>query len=325
MKKTKFSLVEFFSGAPMFERVLKVLESKQFISPSLQKAADDVVVGVMSPFERACYSFLQESNQKINVLGNCPNPFNKIDNDCLNNIIVEIGICPFSDQLLALKKEYPNQKEIRIFMFGLIRSRLKETYPDIESIKLCEGFLITASTKIAVPDTMEKFAGFKRLSMEKMLENSFKNTFMAPVFEILKTGEFVSTDEPIKDGEILVHEMGDFEKALWMYISQVVGLSENKRDEMKKLLHDGSNVILDLLTSFLNGKDNSVAKGKSYVDDLSEKTNKFIKENSDLKAIIDPMDSLLWNMIKSVIPQEKLDVYDLISIREGFKVVMSNR
>jgi len=322
MKKTKLSFIELFKGVPMFQKVLTVLESKQFVDAGMQKIGDDIIIGVMSPLERACYTVLQQTDQKISAL-TCP--VKNLNANCLDKLIVKIGLCPLSDQLLAIKKEYPHQKDIRNFMFGLITSRLKKICPDIENVKLCEGFRLTTSTKITAPETIEKFASFnKRSSMEKMLENSFKNTFMEPVFEILKKGEFIAIDKPIKDGEVFVREMNDFEKALWSYFSQVIDISKAKSKELETILHESLGSAFDSLLSLLTTdtiSEDGIAE-KNKIDALTEKTNLLLKESDDLKSILTPMTSLVWNILKSNIPDEKLEVYDATGVRDGFKVVV---
>lgn len=69
MNKKTISFVELFNGIPMLHNVLPVLESKTFTDSDLAPRDGYVVIGVMSPLERACFTFLDAAEKKSECYG----------------------------------------------------------------------------------------------------------------------------------------------------------------------------------------------------------------------------------------------------------------
>jgi len=325
MKKTKSSLVELFSGVPMFKRVMEVLESKKFVGiPKDLSFVDRISIGVMSPLERACYTVLHEPDEKIKSLGKCR--IAHLDSDCINSVVVEMEICPFSTQLLAIGKEYPHHKTIQEFMSALIESRLGARKLKLESLSLHAGFRIATRTKIDPPATIETFNDIKKMSVEKMLEVSLKGTFLEAVIKALETGVFKEEAEPIAEGEVYIREMIAFEKAVWTTYSTLFDTYKAKMEERKQLMKGDAFQHLGLMISISSGSGSAepliIPKDENHPDVI--KVSQLGEEIKLLDPEMDHLNELLWNIVKSNIPQDKLDAYDTTGIRQEFKIVMFN-
>lgn len=322
--KEKLSLVKLFSGVPMFEKVMNILKSKVFITPDTPRKDGFTTIGLMSPLERACYSVLEASTEKIKALGECK--FGHLHAGCVNTVMVELDFCPFAKQLVAIREENPYQKDLRSFMFSLIRSRMTAKHPDLEKISLCEEFRIMTPTKMDPPETIEVFEGMEKMSVEEMLEVSLKGTFLEPVLDVLTTEKFVDDDSPMKEGEEIIREMTSLEKALWTSYSVLFEEMRIKSDKMEKFM-EKSDAFHDVGMSIGLGMGSPrvakfIAAEKGHPDTIE--VEKMQQEISVIDSCIDPLNSFLWNIIQSHVPADKQEQYDSTAIRQGFKIVMFN-
>lgn len=318
--KTNLSLVELFSGVPMFAKMLEVLKSKQFIIPENPPKDEHTTIGVMSPLERACYAVLDSPEDKIKSLGVCP--IGHLDSGCMNAVMVELDFCPFAKQLLAIREEYPHQKGIHNLMFGLIQSRMQKNHSDLENISLTEGFRIMTSTKMNSPETIEVFEGIENMSVEEMIKVSFQNTFMESVIATFETGKFVDESSPIKDGEIFIREMTTFEKALWTVYSTLFDEKKAKIQKLEKLMEGDAFHTMGMSISLGRGSSSIgmiIAAEKGHSDVIE--AEKLEQEISSFDAQLQPLDSLFWSVVRST-SKEKHDMYDTTGVRKGFKIVM---
>lgn len=327
MTNKKLSLVELFRGVPMFAKMLDIMESQRFDAlPDPRPDGHNTIIGLMSPLERACSTVLHEAAAKITALGDCRR--GHPDVRCLGNIVVELEICPFAKSILAIKAEYPNQSMIRDFMFALITQRMLASYPNIEDAALSGNFVITTSTEMEAPETIEMFEGFEKLSLEEILAISIEGTFLESIIAIVETGEFTDTDSPVTDTEIFVREMTLLEKACWTHYSRLFETKKKLSDERTALRKGDAFHRLGMMITISLGSDDSGAE-ELYVptDDNHPdvlRVNKISEELDAIKSKMEPFKTLFWGMINSGISQKTSDEYASHGVRQGFKIVVFN-
>ena len=303
MQKKTLSLVELLKGVPALQQVLDVMESKKFVSSDTEISADAIIIGMLSPLERGCFTVLDIPISKLSSLGKCP--INDVESRCLTAFKFEMNECPFTKELGLIADEFDAVKSLRSFMFALITSRLKSL--NLDSIHLNVDFKLSTSAKITTPETIEVFQGAEELSLEEMLAVSVKGTFLEPVIAIMESGNFIDEEDLIQDGEQYVRDMSDFEKALWMEISKIFQTGKTKSDELDKLVKTSDVFVpVGMMLSF------------------AIKANQLGAELEQLESFAKPLKSFFWNVVKSNIHQEILDCYQTTGIRHGFKIVMFN-
>ncbi|MEI6118506.1 MAG: hypothetical protein WCP92_04700 [bacterium] len=319
---TKLSLVELLSGVPAFDKVLEVMKSKQFVSPDSEVAPDAILIGVMSPLERACYTLLNVPISKLPLLGKCPN--GTVEGRCLSVFTFEMNECPFANELAEISKEFDVVKPLRDLMFALIQSRLGAM--NLDSIHLNVGFKLSTSTAITPSETIEVFQGAEELPLEEMLEISLKGTFMESVLATMQSGVFVGDDPAIKEGEQVIRPMTDFEKALWTEISKSFQTGKLKSDELDTLLGT-SDAFVHMGMVISVGTDIDTGGIFGVTDENHPdvaKAHQLREELSQLKSSAKSLKSFFWAVVKSNTTQEYLDLYDTTGVRQGFQITMFN-
>lgn len=318
----------------MFEKVLDVLESQRFDMLPNSRPDGHTIIGIMSPLERACSTVLQEVDakiiSKIVALGDCQRGTPSIR--CLDNVVVELEICPFAKNILAIKAEYPHQSQniLRRFMFTLIGNRMLAFYPSIEDVDLSRNFVITTSTEMDPPETIEMFENFEELSLEETLTMSIKGTFLEQIIAVAEAGEFVDETTVVKDHELFVREMTTLEKACWTVYSNYYDACKKLSDE-RNALHEGDafECFGSVITISLGSDDDSSAEGLYIPKDENHpdvlRTIQISEELQTIETKMEPLKKFLWNMIASGIPKNVSDGHSNRGIRTGFKVVVYNK
>lgn len=334
-KESEKNLVEAFRGLPLMNKVIDILEKKEFIDPGDNIRIGNVIIGVMSPLERSIYTVIEQPTNKIKELGTCPH--GTLDSGCLSSFSFELGFCPFVDQLTIIKTEHKNNKTLRDMMFALIKSRLDTNIREIESIHLDSKFCITTTSPIPVPETIEVFENFEQMGLEEMLEVSLRGTFLEPIIGVLKSGEFKDIPDSIVEGELFLREMTPFEKAMCTTLMSISETIDPMIEEHTKLLR-GENFISSTrpkidVQSF-GGIGIMISIGGSGHEEHFEpkdKNHPDVLRIMELKKEIEKgktkgnfITELLTSIIKMSIDEEKINEFDSIGIRAGFQIVASN-
>jgi hypothetical protein len=153
-----------------------------------------------------------------------------------------------------------------------------------------------------------------------------KGTFLELVIETLESGKFIDEDDKLKKGEVVIRDMTDLEKAIWTEKSKTFDLCKSKSEELEELMKSDVFIPVGLSISIgSGGMDAGMAFGVTddkHVDVI--KARQLQDEINQLEKSSKPLNTFFWKLVKSDIPQEQKDTYDITSIRQGFKIVMFN-
>lgn len=325
--KTEVSLVELLRGVPMFKRVVEILESKEFVNPDQAIPDGSRIVGLMSPLERACYSFLENEGdvvQRLEALGEC-SPDNRPDPTCL--MLVDYSDCPFVEQIREINTDFKTRKIIRKLMFSLIESRLEKAGMDLNNLSLNKDFRITTTTKMDPPETIEVFEEWENWSVEEMFAKSLKDTFLAFVPELLNSKAFVDETTEISEEELFIREMTDLEKVLRTKINETFALGTAKSAELEKFLMKSNIFNMHGICISIGGGSSDVGAMFGVTDDTHPdaiKARTLNNEVHQLKNELELLNDLFWKIVESGTTELESKAYDITGIRKGFKVVMFN-
>ncbi|MCX6824551.1 MAG: hypothetical protein NT085_05530 [candidate division SR1 bacterium] len=277
--------------------------------------------------EKACLTVLESDGivAKMEALGSCTGGIPS--RLCFTLIELEPDHCPFIKEITEIKKEIEGREMVHELMFGLLQSRLNVQKLGLEDIMLCSDFQVTTSTEIDTLEIFELFPGAEEMSLEEMLQVSLKGTFLEPVIAIMESKQFIDEDAELKDGEVFIREMTDFEKALWTVYSTLFEEQKSKKKE-KDTLEGGdafftSGIVLSIGPRSLGANRLCVPIDENHPDVLTVKN---LSEEIDvLEFQIDLLNKFFWTLIKGNIPQEQMADFSTIGVRQGFKIVTFNK
>lgn len=323
MNKKTISFVELFNGIPMLHNVLPVLEGKTFTDSDLAPRDGYVVIGVMSPLERACFTFLDAAEKKVNAMGDCS--FGTLNAGCMQNIVVELEFCPHAQELLALRNEYPYMGEVRDFMFALIRSRMNALYPDLDRMSLNQGFQIMTASDSVSPVPYETFEGWETMSVEDILNVSCKGTFLENIPDVIAQATFIDGEREVGESELVIRTMTDIEKALWTSYSTLFYQKKAKAEEVETL-HEGEafhrmGFAISIGGGSVSGEKLYFPKDKNHPD--VAKVEQLKAEIEKLEPGIEVFNTLFWTTVRHG-SEEQQKLYDTTGIRKEFQLVMFN-
>lgn len=313
----------------MFAKLFAIMESKEFVESDYEIPEGNIIVGVFSPLERACYAFVTKHSDistKLNELGKC-------ESTSPNMICLEMSLfeqedgCPFRKELSEIAAHYLLRKKIEQFMSALMESRLEASKRGIEQIHLNSKFRITTANKLEPPDTIEVFQGFETMSLEDMLHISLKGTFLEPVLVAMESDDvFVDGTKSILDGETYFRDMNFIEKIIWSVYFHTCEDLKIKSDEIKKIIEGDAFISVGSMLSFRGGSVDAenihIAKDDNHPD--AKKVSQLKKEALVLSKNVDFMSSLFWDLVIATIPQEMLASHNVKAIRKGYKIVLSD-
>ena len=340
-KKGVSLLIEAFRGLPVMNEILNILEKKEFIDDDNCAELGDSVVGVMSPLTRAMFKFLETAGksefEKVEdgFMYEGPFPCFGLEFECLQKVRGELDICPYAKALMKFNEEHPlliHFDFVRKFMRSLISSQV----PGGE--RIVSFYVVTSQIPESYNPDYPKYDGWEKMDLEQLIEVSIQGSFLEPIVEILASGEFHDEETSIVDGEIVIREMTDLEKAIFTPIVVVHEAIKAMIAEHTQLLK-GENFIettrpkidvdpfmgigMMISIDLSHGEERGfIPKDKNHPDFIKVKElGKLIKSE---QAKIQPIESLLWPIIKMNLNPKQTRDYNVTGIRSGFQIIVFN-
>lgn len=342
MSKTKVGkLIVAFRGIPVMNEILNILEKKQFAIVKEEKGAAETIVGVLSPLERAMFTFLEGTESDFNaridaIVTGKDDGCSGLRVRCTKMIARDIDHCPYGTEIKEFMTTHPlvmHMDFVQKVKNVLVNSRI----PDAE--KMVANFFVVSTTPSAENPDYEHFSGWEDMSLEELMAISIKGTALEEVADILEVGEFsCSNDEVVAEGEVVVRGMTDFEKAINTYVyrlkqqlepltaeAQAIQEGPNYEKSMRPKI-DVDEVLRGFVTmiSIMMGEMEPTYREKdpNHPDALR------LKEISgQLKTVASKLTELSywhWPIIEMNIDPQMLTDYEVKGVREGFKIVVYN-
>lgn len=332
MKKTNvMSVTELFNLVPMFQDIIKTLETKNFVDPGHMVPGVNKTIGVLSPLERAIYTVLDNSDEEFSKIGECAG--GKITFNCLSESAFKLGLCPFMGKLKDMQLMYGSMKSLRDFMFALISSRLDAHTRGLDSVDLNSSYRITTSTEIETPETIELFEDWDKMSTEELLVVSLKDTFFETNSELIQKMIYVDESQDVLESDKVIRDMTEFEKVFWTMYSNKYNQLNIKEKELDELFSGDAFEKINLgfvsmwdimfdVDPFEEG-DQYRPKDENHSD--VKKVEELSIEIQTMRFELNSMIDFFRSVIMSDIPKEDLDNYISQGVRKGFKVIVFDK